>query len=508
MLPEILLQKLGHGGIERPRGGFVGQHALAGRLEDDDPRRGVRDDFLVEVELFHQLPLRQLALGDVARNAHDADDFPGAVEPRHLRAGHPGDAPVLPHFPLLLGNHWHAGADDFLFVLKRGPGVRLVEEVKIRLAGQFIRGCHAKLAGHGLAAFDKAGLGVLEINFVRRIIQQRLPQIPLAGQIGLHPLAFGDVKLNALRAHDLAVRTEHRRFHHVQMPFAAIGGEIDFLDMNRLAGAQDFFVVFASVTEQLEDFRILRAVRRFLLLKFLRRPANELVRLQAVELAEPGVDKDVAARAVLAEDAGGHLVNKRMIKRLRFTHRQFRLLAGGDVPECDQRRPAPPVDDLTGGDFHGEPVAIFFAMPAERNMDVSRINMVAGFFRLGGNILRPHLEKLLPAVTVEPLRGLVGVHIAMGLAVHQDDGVGRQLKKLPVTLLALAQRLLRLFPLRQFMPGRRIQPRVFDGNRGKPRELVQLPDGIRAKGPVQLLFMGQPQHAHKARLRHQRRRHD
>ena len=31
-----------------------------------------------------------------------------------------------------------------LFILKRGPGVRLIEEIKIRLARHFIRRCHPK----------------------------------------------------------------------------------------------------------------------------------------------------------------------------------------------------------------------------------------------------------------------------------------------------------------------------------------------------------------------------
>ncbi len=101
-MPEILLQKPGHRAVEYLRGGFVRQHAGAGRLEGDDAHRRVRNDGPVEVERLLHLLLHQLASGDVARNAHDADDLPGAVEPRHFRAGHPRDVPgpsTLPALP-------------------------------------------------------------------------------------------------------------------------------------------------------------------------------------------------------------------------------------------------------------------------------------------------------------------------------------------------------------------------------------------------------------------------
>ena len=89
-LPEILVQKLGHGGIERPGGSLVGQYTLTGRLEDENSHRGVRDDFLVEIQRLRQGALHPLALGDVFLDGQKVGDFAGGVVDR----GNGGRLPI------------------------------------------------------------------------------------------------------------------------------------------------------------------------------------------------------------------------------------------------------------------------------------------------------------------------------------------------------------------------------------------------------------------------------
>ena len=58
---------------------------------------------------------------------------------------------------------------------------------------------------------DKAGLEVLEINVVRRIIQQRQQQITFIAQGLLGPLAPGDVFLDRQKVRDFAGGIENGR---------------------------------------------------------------------------------------------------------------------------------------------------------------------------------------------------------------------------------------------------------------------------------------------------------
>ena len=67
-------------------------------------------------------------------------------------------------------------------------------------------------------------------------------------------------------------------------------------------------------------------------------------------------------------------------------------------------------------------------------MEIARADIDMGFFRFKKKHPPASSGGTLPAVAVEALRGLIDIHVAMGLAVHQDDGIGCQVKKLVVTL--------------------------------------------------------------------------
>ena len=84
------------------------------------------------------------------------------------------------------------------------------EEIEIGLPHQFIHALQSEHISLGLAGFDKTGLGVLEINLVRRIFEQRPQQIALVGQRGLSLLAGRNVKKHPLRSHDPVVGVKDR----------------------------------------------------------------------------------------------------------------------------------------------------------------------------------------------------------------------------------------------------------------------------------------------------------
>ncbi len=78
-LPEVLVQKLGHRGIDRPGGCLVGQYTLTGRPVNENPYGSVRDDFLVKIERLSQGVLQPLALGDVLKGGAEAGNAPVVV---------------------------------------------------------------------------------------------------------------------------------------------------------------------------------------------------------------------------------------------------------------------------------------------------------------------------------------------------------------------------------------------------------------------------------------------
>ncbi len=139
------------------------------------------------------------------------------------------------------------------------------------------------------------------------------------------------------------------------------------------------------------------------------------------------------------ETVGAELGDALRLQQLpgRFFQHVHRLLAPGDVPERGQFRPAALMLDEAATDFHGKPRAVLFVVPAQGNKSVAAAGRHARFFRLGGNLLGSHLQKLLPAVAVKPQRRLIAIQKAARFAVHQHERIGFQFKQLPVKFLAL-----------------------------------------------------------------------
>jgi len=112
--------------------------------------------------------------------------------------------------------------------------------------------------------------------------------------------------------------------------------------------------------------------------------------------------------------------------------------------------------------------------------------------RLGGDVVLPHVEKLLAAVPVEFLARLVYFQDLPGLRVEEHDGIGGGVDQLPVLLLTPAERLLGLLLLGDV---------AVDGNDLARRQLVYvvihpLRNAVVAVkgGGMMLRLAGAPQH--------------
>ncbi len=92
---------------------------------------------------------------------------------------------------LLEIDHGQPGSHDLEFILIRQPGVLFREEVKVRLANG-LRGIgQPEHFGVGLADHYEAAVGVLEVDVVRDVLQERFQQGPLLDNVRLRPQPLG-----------------------------------------------------------------------------------------------------------------------------------------------------------------------------------------------------------------------------------------------------------------------------------------------------------------------------
>ena len=137
--------------------------------------------------------LQQFVGGNVARDAHQPDNFPSLVAQRHLGSRNP-DHPTIHPSPF------------FLFVYQRLPRGHHLLVICVILTGLFSRekfhiatphhfGGVAQTKGFGLRRvdLDKFACPVFEINMIRNVRDQAVQQIPLLRQRGLRLLALRDV---------------------------------------------------------------------------------------------------------------------------------------------------------------------------------------------------------------------------------------------------------------------------------------------------------------------------
>ena len=71
-------------------------------------------------------------------------------------------------------------------------------KIKIRFADDLGGVLQTQPPGHRHARGEKPRLGVLEINAVGHVVEQRAQQVALERELFLHPLALRDIPKNAL----------------------------------------------------------------------------------------------------------------------------------------------------------------------------------------------------------------------------------------------------------------------------------------------------------------------
>ncbi len=195
-----------------------------------------------------------------------------------------------------------------------------------------------------------------------------------------------------------------------------------------MAGAQDIFVVLASLPEQTEHLRRRRVGQGGLEGgKFFGGAAHNLAGAEAAKLAEPRVGEDETSVAVLVEDADGHLADQRMVKRLRFLQLLFHLPALGDVADDGNHVFAIHADE-PDIDLHLKRGAVFAPLPRfdyfETMFPHGRHGLVPVVKTLPHNdVGRSHGQQFLAPVTQPLAGGFVDVQKAAGLRINDLDAI-------------------------------------------------------------------------------------
>jgi hypothetical protein len=173
--------------------GFI-QHLLAHRCQ---PTAVVQSGQLVEGgkplqrlclldqqrRLLLDALLGLLALGDVARDAKNADNSAVEIAQRHLRRRHPRAAAVRPRFLFLDPHQRLACAHEPLLIRERLLRVFLAEEVEVASPDRLSRLSHPQPTSKRTTYPDEAALRVLEIDMVGSVLEQRVQQVAVVDQL-------------------------------------------------------------------------------------------------------------------------------------------------------------------------------------------------------------------------------------------------------------------------------------------------------------------------------------
>ncbi len=163
---------------------------------------------------------------------------------------------------------------------------------------------------------DEPAFGVLEINVVRQIVEQRPQQVAFLFKSRFRFLAVGHVPENGLHADDVSRGVPHGRFHHLDVPrLAALCIPLDIFE--QLAGRGHPNVVLAVFFRQLAGIEI--EVRL----------AEDLLGRLAEQLAERLAGEGESPLEVLAENLDGEVLDEGRIKGLGIADFLFRPAALG-----------------------------------------------------------------------------------------------------------------------------------------------------------------------------------
>ena len=102
-----------------------------------------------------------------------------------------------------------------------------------------------------------------------------------------------------------------RRLHDVQITGFPFRGKVLFLLFDGLAGLHDQLMIFLTLGEHLGPVRIFYAAFPGDGDEFVGQFAQNILQLDRSQLAKCDIGKDITPFRVLAENAGGYLVNQR-----------------------------------------------------------------------------------------------------------------------------------------------------------------------------------------------------
>ena len=163
--------------------------ASASRIEVE--RRAHRDHF-EDLRLAVAQQIGETAVGDVARDAGDAEDVAARVAHRHLGRQKPGLAARMVVEVLLEVDHRPAAADDLLLVVEELLRDLQRQQLEVALADHIggLGEAHARRSD--LVADHEAALDVLDPQVIVQAIDQRLQRNALV-EPGALVAQFGDV---------------------------------------------------------------------------------------------------------------------------------------------------------------------------------------------------------------------------------------------------------------------------------------------------------------------------
>ena len=121
---------------------------------------------------------------------------------------------ALQHVGKLAGKTF-GDPDNPLLVLEKFFGFFPGVKIKVRLADGGFGVFHAQTFGERLAKLDESGLGVLEINPIRHIVQDGLQQPVGAGHAFFRSLQFRDVPADTHQAYNRMLLVPQRHFRRL-----------------------------------------------------------------------------------------------------------------------------------------------------------------------------------------------------------------------------------------------------------------------------------------------------
>jgi hypothetical protein len=118
-----------------------------------------------------------LAIRDIVRDSHGADDMVSAIPQRHFGGENPTFAAILPGLFFLDPDQWPACANNLLFVRQGLVAMFGAENIEVSFVDGIYRIRKAKIIGHGSTDQDKAAFAILKIDVIGYVLKKSVEQL-------------------------------------------------------------------------------------------------------------------------------------------------------------------------------------------------------------------------------------------------------------------------------------------------------------------------------------------